>query len=109
MSEIQGWMISAVIALGGIIAAFAITRFVSNQNAKRIDDIAKKVDEHSETISEHRIIVSNAVTMDQVDAKFLTRDLFRAHEKHIDQRFISIEKKLDDGFNDLKDILSKND
>lgn len=105
----EGWIISAGIAVISLVAALAVAQFVTRQNAHRIDAIGKKVDEHSEVISEHKIIVSNAVTMEQVDSKFLTRDLFRAHEKHIDQRFVNLEKKLDSGFGDIKELLKKDD
>lgn len=100
-------MISLVFALFTLAGVFAVNRFMTAQNSNRIDAVAKKVDEHSETISEHKIIVSNAVTMEQVDSKFLTRDLFAAHEKHIDQRFHSLEKKLDNGFEEVKSLLKK--
>jgi hypothetical protein len=104
---IEGWQISVIIGLLTLAGTFAVNRFVTGQNAKRIDGVSKKVDEHSEVISEHKIIVSNAVTMEQVDSKFLTRDLFAAHEKHIDHRFHSLEKKLDNGFEEVKSLLKK--
>lgn len=100
-------MVSLFLGLLTIVGVFAVNRFVTAQNARRLDAIGKKVDEHSETISQHKIIVSNAVTMEQVDSKFLTRDLFAAHEKHIDQRFHSLEKKLDNGFEEVKSLLKK--
>jgi len=100
-------MISLAMSVAGIVAMFAVNRYMTAENARRIEGIGKKVDEHSEVISEHKIIVSNAVTMEQVDSKFLTRDLFKAHEKHIDQRFVNLEKKLDSGFNDIKELLQK--
>lgn len=103
----DGWMISLAIAVCGVVSIFAVTRFSGVQNSKRLDDIGKKVDEHSEMISEHKITLSNSVTMAQVDDKFLTRDLFRAHERHIDQRFGALEKKIDTGFDDLKVLLTK--
>lgn len=103
----EGWMLSLAISAGGIVGMFAVNRYMTAENARRIEGIGKKVDEHSEVISEHKIIVSNAVTMEQVDSKFLTRDLFKAHEKHIDQRFVNLEKKLDSGFNDIKELLQK--
>lgn len=100
-------MLSLAIAVVSVVGVFAVTRYITTENAKRIDAIGRKVDEHSEVISEHKIIVSNAVTMEQVDSKFLTRDLFAAHEKHIDQRFHSLEKKLDNGFEEVKSLLKK--
>jgi hypothetical protein len=101
----DNWIISVILAVVGAIGIFAVTRYITTDNSKRIDAIAKKVDDHAEVLSEHKIIVSSVVTMDQVDVKFITRDLFAAHEKHIDQRFLSLEKKLDSEFSDIKEIL----
>jgi len=101
----EGWMISFGVSVAGLIAMFAVNRYMTAENARRIEGIGKKVDEHSEVISEHKIVVSNAVTMEQVDSKFLTRDLFKAHEKHIDQRFGALEKKLDNEFSEIKQML----
>lgn len=138
----EGWMVSAAIAVAGLIGMIYVNKYkvddlkesfskalsrIESNHTKDLDEIkrqtqkelesviqrqvgiGRKVDEHSETLGEHKIIVNNAVTMEQVDSKFLTRDLFRAHEKHIDQRFQSIEKKLDAGFGELKELIATSD
>jgi len=111
-SSMDSWMISLVIAICGVIAVFAVVRKTTDDNTKRLDGIGTKVDSHSEVLSEHKITLGSSVTMEQVDQKFLTINMFKQYEKHIDQRFGTLEKKLDqvetkleDGFEDLKDIV----
>ncbi len=114
----ESWMISLAIAFAGVIATFAVIKYKVDHNeihrerqntemTSRVNGIARKVDQHSETMSEHKISIGNAVTMEQVDARFLTRDLFRQHEKHLDVRFVAIEKKLESGFEEIKSILTQ--
>lgn len=100
-------MISLGIAVFALIIGLVVSKRVTEDNAKRIEKIALLMDEHSKLISEYKVLLANSVTMEQVDQKFITRDLFQQNEKHIDQRFQSLEKKIDSGFSEMKALLKK--
>ncbi len=103
----ESWMISIVIAIVGVVSTFAITKNKVENNDKQIEAIFKilkglgeKVDIHSESLSEHKVMIKSSMTMTQADSKFVSKELFKQMEKHIDEKFDKLE-------NGIEKILTK--
>ena len=100
-------MISTVIAIVGVVSTFAITKNKVENNDKQIQAIFKilkglgdKVDTHSGSLSEHKAMIKSSMTMTQADSKFVSKELFKQMEKHIDEKFDKLE-------NGIEKILTK--
>jgi uncharacterized membrane protein YgaE (UPF0421/DUF939 family) len=99
-----------------VIGFFFTLKSKAENNASKIDEVdssftkfadsmRKELKQKDEKILELNLKVENAPSMQQVDNKFLTKEFFKQHEKHIDSKFADIEKKLIAGFTDIKDML----
>lgn len=103
----ESWIISIVIAIVGVVSTFAITKNKVENNDKQIEaifkilkDLGEKVDLHSESLSEHKVMIKSSMTMTQADNKFVSKELFKQMEKHIDEKFDKLE-------NGIEKILAK--
>lgn len=104
----ESWMISIVIASVGVISSFAITKNKVENNDKQIEAVFKilkglgeKVDMHSESLSEHKVEIKSTVSMKEVRAEFVSKELFKQMEKHIDKKFDKLESGIEKILNKL--------
>ncbi len=100
-------MISIVIAIVGVISTFAITKNKVENNDEQIKAVFKmlkghgdKIDSHSESLVAHQVEIKSTVTMKEVRAEFVSKELFKQMEKHIDEKFDKLE-------NGIEKILTK--
>jgi hypothetical protein len=116
----ESWMISLGIALLGYVAMFVTTKSQTQQNSKDIeklqninvshkkeDDIAHgsiftKLDIANEVLAEHKVKLGTAPTMEQVRAEFVSKEMFKQMEKHIDEKFDKLENGIDKILNKLE-------
>ncbi len=107
----EGWMISLVIAVVGVVSTFAITKNKVDNNDKQIEVIFKmlkglgdKVDTHSESLSEHKVMIKSSMTMSDADTKFVSKEMFKQMEKHIDEKFDKLENGIEKILNKLEKV-----
>jgi len=55
----------------------------------------EKLDGINETITEHKTRLGNAPSMEQVRAEFVSKEMFKQMEKHIDEKFDKVENGID--------------
>ena len=129
--QIQGWEISLVIAIMGVVAMFAVMKSKVNEGGTkdkeqdfRIKELEKFQNEKSpfldhlsrfenstlDKLETHSKKLSSSSTMKEVRDEFVTKEMFAKVEKHIDTRFDSFEKKFDnlsDGQEQILKAVSK--
>jgi hypothetical protein len=98
----ESWIISVIIAVVGVISTFAVTKNKVENNDKQIEAIFKmlkgfgeKVDNHSESLSEHKVMIKSSMTMSQADNKYVSKEMFKQMEKHIDGKFETLENGIE--------------
>lgn len=124
----ENWMISMGIALVGVISTFAVLRAnvqrlneVNKDQAKKLEDAEKFINEKRPMLehlskSEEQFFkrmnaqgddltslkekISQAPTMKEVRAEFVSKELFLQMQKHIDEKFDRLE-------NGIQKILTK--
>lgn len=124
-----------IIAASAIVGSAAITKYkVSESNSKiialenavselkefmnsnkpmlqhfsRIENAyGNKIDEHSGAIVELHQKTSQAPTMNEVRAEFVSKEMFTQMEKHIDEKFNKLDNELDKIDNGIKLILNR--
>lgn len=91
-------MVSIGIAVAGVIATFAVMKnkveslSKSNEDKdKKLDALHKRLDTHGDDIVKLNTKAELAMTAKDVDEKYVSKELFRQFEKHIDKRFDRIE------------------
>jgi ribosome-associated translation inhibitor RaiA len=102
--KVESWVISLIIAFAGVLATFAVTKNKVENNDKQIEAIFKilkslgeKVDTHSESLSEYKVEIKSTVSMKEVRAEFVSKELF----KHIDEKFDKLENGIEKILNKL--------
>jgi len=128
------WIISPLIIIAGFIGTFAVIRskvvvgesknikqderieilekFMNNNTpllthlSKSENTIFSKLDIHSNNITTMQQQIGQSPTMKEVRDEFMTKEMFRQVEKHIDTRFDSFEKKFDGLSDGLEKILT---
>ena len=119
---LHGWEISLFIALAGVIGTFAVmknkvneggtkdkeqdTRLKElekfmNEKAPLLEHLSKvenafgkKLDEHAGAIVAVKEKITQAPTMKEVRDEFVTKEMFKQMEKHIDEKFDRVEMGL---------------
>ena len=61
-----------------------------------------KLDAINEVITEHKTRISNAPTMEQVRVEFVSKEMFKQMEKHIDEKFDKLENGIEKILNKLE-------
>lgn len=84
-------LISVVSALAAFISTFAVTRYMVIDMKKNQELIFQRLDRHGDDIVALNTKSELAVTAKDVDDKFVSKELFRQFEKHIDKRFDTIQ------------------
>ena len=130
-SEIEGWMVPLLISIIGAASGFAVVRSKVNESGHRDkehdarlksleqfmdantpflkhlskveESFSRKIDEHSNSIVEINQKVTQSPTMKEVRDEFVTKEMYKQMEKHIDEKFYRLEvglnrilKKLDE-------------
>jgi len=118
----QGWEISLFIAVSGVVGSFAVIRNKVNEGGtkdseqdKRLKELeqfmnekrpllqhlskvenafGKKLDEHGNSIVELNQKVTQSPTMKEVRDEFVSKEMFKQMEKHIDEKFDRVEMGL---------------
>ena len=88
---IESWMISLTIAGAGIIASFAVVKYMANELKRNQEIIFKRMEIHGDDIVALNTMSRLAMTAKDVDDKYVSKELFRQFEKHIDKRFDGLE------------------
>ena len=117
----ESWMISVAI---GALTYFSMLVTMKNktdqhsldikeikgkgERHKKEDDILHgrmfdKLDEVNKELATHKVFIGNAPTMEQVRNEFVTKEMFKQMEKHIDEKF----DKLENGIDKILDKLEK--
>ena len=87
----ESWMISLGIVAAGVISSIAVTKQIVNQVHANQKAIFERLDTHGDDIVKLNTKAELAVTAKDVDEKYLSKELFRQHEKHMDRRFDDIK------------------
>ena len=125
----ESWMVSLVIALVGVVSSFAVIRQKVNEGGnkdqeqdKRLTELekfmneknpmlnhfskieegyGKKLDNHSRDITELQQKITQTPTMTEVRNEFVTKEMFKQMEKHIDEKFDKLESGIEKILNKL--------
>ena len=87
----ESWMISLGIAVAAIIGSAYVTRYMVAELKKAADEHAHRLEKHGDNLVELNTRSSLSMTAKDVDDKYVSKELFRQFEKHIDKRFDSVE------------------
>ena len=87
----ESWMISIGVAAASIIASFAVVKAKAEELKKNQEHIFKRLDSHGDDIVTLNTLSKLAMTAKDVDDKYVSKELFRQFEKHIDKRFDGLE------------------
>ena len=88
----ESWMVSFTVAVSGIIASFAVVKYMATELKHNQEAIFKRLDAHGDDIIALNTMSKLAMTSKDVDDKYVSKELFKHFEKHIDQRFDGLEK-----------------
>ena len=88
---IESWMISLTIAVSGIVASFAVVKYMATELKKNQELIFKRLETHGDDLVALNTLSKLAMTAKDVDEKYVSKELFRQFEKHIDKRFDGLE------------------
>ena len=109
----ESWQVSVVIGVITYISIFVTLKNKTEQNTADIKDIKEKnerrkkeddilhsklfdkLDDVNQEIATHKVKLGNAPTMEQVRAEFVTKEMFKQMEKHIDEKFDKLENGID--------------
>lgn len=125
----ESWMVSLVIALVGVVSSFAVIRQKVNEGGnkdqeqdKRLTELekfmneknpmlnhfskieegyGKKLNKHSMDITELQQKITQTPTMTEVRNEFVTKEMFKQMEKHIDEKFDKLENGIEKILNKL--------
>jgi hypothetical protein len=120
---VEDWMVSLGIALVGLVSTFAVLRNKVNDSEARdkkqdekiaelnkfmnekapfLDHLSRaenafgqKIDIHSKEIIELKTKMANIPTMNEVRSEFVSKEMFKQMEKHIDEKFDKLENGID--------------
>jgi|LGOV01.1.fsa_nt_gb hypothetical protein len=95
----EGWMISLGIALITYVAIIVTNKNKSDSNQRELADlhataikIFDRLDKHGDDIVKLNTQSELSMTQKEVDSKYVSKELFRQYEKHIDGRFDRLEE-----------------
>lgn len=116
----ESWMISLGIGLLTYVSMFVTLKNKTDQHGsdikeireknerhKKEDDILRskmfdKLDDVNQELATHKVRLGNAPTMEQVRAEFVTKEMFKQMEKHIDEKFDKVESGIEKILNKLE-------
>lgn len=102
MGQIESWMVSLIISIVGLIAMISVGKYKTETNERAIENerkareaIGAKLDKANEELIEHKTKIQNSTTMEDVRKEFVSKEMFRQMEKHIDSKFNDVIKQMD--------------
>jgi len=114
MEHIESWMMSLLISVVGLIAMLAVGKYKTeaNERAIEVESNARKVlglklDKSFEELIDHKSRLANATTMEDVRREFVSKEMFRQMEKHIDSKFDDMGKVLNKFSQGQEEILKE--
>ena len=114
MEQIESWMISLLISIIGLIAVLAVGKYKTEANERAIETerkarqaIGDKLDKISEEVVAHNARTIGVPTMEDVRKEFVSKEMFRQMEKHIDTKFDDMGKLLNKFSNGQDEILKE--
>lgn len=114
----ETWMISGIFGALTYFAVFITVKNKTEQHHQDIKDLKEKAELHkkedeilhgkmfdklddvNQELATHKVKLGNAPTMEQVRQEFVTKEMFRQLEKHMDEKFDKLE-------NGIEKILAK--
>lgn len=97
----ESWMISLGIGIVTYISIIVTLRNKVDAHQREIDESHKtikalfaRLDKHGDDLVRLNTKAELAITAKEVDEKYLSKELFRQFEKHIDGRFDGVEAGL---------------
>jgi hypothetical protein len=100
---IEGWMVSGLFSFATVIGAGFVVRYQSAESKRHINIIFERMDKHGDDIVRLNTKSELSMTAKDVDEKYVSKELFRQFEKHMDVRF----DKIDDGQNKILAYIEK--
>jgi len=82
----ESWMISLVIAIVSIIGNFAVLKYMVTELKKEQQNIIRTLDKYGDDIVRLNTRSELAITAKDVDNKYVSKEMFRQMEKHIDDK-----------------------
>jgi len=113
----SGLIFSIATVFVSFITTFVTVKISVEQNKRDIEKvivemnrIVLKLDQHSEMITQLNTQQQGAITSEKVADLYVSKELFRQFEKHIDNRFDGVDRTMGnilDAVNDLKKGVEK--
>jgi hypothetical protein len=88
---VESWLLTVFTASSGVVASFALMKYMVGELKRNQEVIFKRLDSHGDDIVKLNTKSELAMTSKDVDEKYVSKELFRQFEKHIDGRFDSLE------------------
>lgn len=88
---IEGWMISLMFGLVTLVGAVYVVRYQAQESKKHINIIFERLERHGDDIVRLNTKSELSMTAKDVDEKYVSKELFRQFEKHMDVRFDKLE------------------
>lgn len=107
----ETWIINLFGGVATLIGTFSVMRYVVGELKKSQEAQSERLEKHGDAIVELQTRLNLAMTSKDVDDKYVSKELFRQFEKHIDNRFDEVKdsfKTLNDGQNQILSILKTN-
>ena len=116
----ESWIVSAVIGVSTYFAMFVTLKNKTEQHSVELKEAKEKsehkskeselihskifdrVDEINQELASHKVRLANSPNMEQVRAEFISKEMFHQMEKHIDEKFNTIENGIDKILNRLE-------
>lgn len=95
-------MISLASVIAAVVGSFYTVRYTTSENKKKIEAIEKKLEKHGDDLVAIKTKSELAMTAKDVDTKYVSKELFRQFEKHMNGRFDGIDGNLGKILNKLK-------
>ncbi len=80
----------------------AVGKYKTDENKTDIESERKarqalggKVDELKDEVTTHKVKLANAPSMEQVRSEFVSKEMFKQMEKHMDGKFETLENGID--------------
>ena len=89
--DIEGWMISVVVVIASVIGNIFVIKYMAAESKKDIMEIFSRLDKHGDDIIRLNTKSELAMTAKDVDDKYVSKEIFKQFEKHIDRRFDNLE------------------
>jgi len=91
----ESWMIGATTVVMTTVGTAYVMRYIVGELKSKIEVHDDRLERHGDDLVKLNTKSELAVTAEQVDAKYVSKELFRQFEKHIDGRFDRLENSVD--------------